>query len=448
MKKNVIWWPALKNPNHLDKYGGFEYFEYSRKSWEYWCERNNCIFVPFTNPIENDFIEYRPQWQKCLFVFDELDRLGIEFDQIALIDSSAIVKWDCPNFFNLTERKFVGWRDDDNLRWVHESVEGYKDVFDGYELDSSKYINSGFMIFNETHRDFFKSLKQLYLDKKDSFIRLQDKDVRKGNDQTPVNYLLQIKDIDMKLDLPFIYNLRHIHRKEMFSYNWQLEDDKTPFFIKYGFVWRFTGMPKNERTNIMRQVWDYIKHHYDDNFILNKIENKNENKSTTSRKFKEDILRIFGNGYKDKTLLELGCHQGNTTRVYAECFNKVIAVERDESNLMKTKEICKDVDNVEFICSDVYDKDFQLPIADVVHIDAGHTYESVGYDIDRCINQMNNPILIFDDYGHEGRTVRDAINAKLDEGKLQLRTHIGEDEGYIAANNKVFIGREGIICNV
>ena len=170
MKKNVIWWPALKNPNHLDKYGGFEYFEYSRKSWEYWCERNNCIFVPFTNPIENDFIEYRPQWQKCLFVFDELDRLGIEFDQIALIDSSAIVKWDCPNFFNLTERKFVGWRDDDNLRWVHESVEGYKDVFDGYELDSSKYINSGFMIFNETHRDFFKSLKQLYLDKKDTFM--------------------------------------------------------------------------------------------------------------------------------------------------------------------------------------------------------------------------------------------------------------------------------------
>ena len=39
MKKNVIWWPALKNPNHLDKYGGFEYFEYSRKSWEYWCEK-------------------------------------------------------------------------------------------------------------------------------------------------------------------------------------------------------------------------------------------------------------------------------------------------------------------------------------------------------------------------------------------------------------------------
>ena len=43
MKKNVIWWPALKNPNHLDKYGGFDYYEYSRKSWEYWCKKNDWV---------------------------------------------------------------------------------------------------------------------------------------------------------------------------------------------------------------------------------------------------------------------------------------------------------------------------------------------------------------------------------------------------------------------
>ena len=55
MKKNVIWWPALKNPNHLDKYGGCDYYEYSKKSWEYWCKKNDCIFVPFTEPIHDDF---------------------------------------------------------------------------------------------------------------------------------------------------------------------------------------------------------------------------------------------------------------------------------------------------------------------------------------------------------------------------------------------------------
>ena len=55
-KKNVVWWPALVNENHIDKYGGFEYFKYSRKSWEYWCKKNDCIFVPFTNPVEKDFV--------------------------------------------------------------------------------------------------------------------------------------------------------------------------------------------------------------------------------------------------------------------------------------------------------------------------------------------------------------------------------------------------------
>ena len=198
----------------------------------------------------------------------------------------------------------------------------------------------------------------------------------------------------------------------------------------------------------MKQVWDLIKENYDDDFVLNVIENKSENKSTTSRKFKEDILRIFGEGYKDKTILELGCHQGNTTRVYSECFGKVIAVERDGHNFQKTQENCSDVNNVEFINMDVYDKDFKIPNADVVHIDAGHTFEEVVYDINRASKQLNNPTFIFDDYGHEGTTVRDAINSKLADGTIKLITYIGEDRGFVAANNKTFIGREGIICNV
>ena len=448
MKQNVVFWVGVKNKRYAEKYGGWDWMDISRKTWEYWCEKNDVLFVPFEDHIEEDLIRFRINWQKAIFVFDELEKRKIDYNQIYLVDGMNMIKWDAPNIFEMTENKFVGWRDIDNLNWVYKSKVGYKEFFDGFELDLTKYISSGLIIFNEKHKELFQSFKKLYYDNVDTFVNLQDKLVGKGTEQTPLNYWLQINDVDVKLDLPLSWKLTHIHRKEMYSYNWQLDEDKTPFFIKYGYVWNFSGFDKDKRTEIMTQVWNSVKHHYDENFILNKIENKNDNKSTTSRKFKEDILRIFGNGYKDKTLLELGCHQGNTTRVYAECFNKVIAVERDESNLMKTKEICKDVDNVEFICSDVYDKDFQLPTVDIVHIDAGHTYESVGYDIDRCINQMNNPILIFDDYGHEGRTVRDAINAKLDEGKLQLWTHIGEDKGYIAANNKVFIGREGIICNV
>ena len=52
--KNVIWWTAINNPDHQEKYGGYDYFEYSRKTWKFWCKRNNVEFVEFTEPREKD----------------------------------------------------------------------------------------------------------------------------------------------------------------------------------------------------------------------------------------------------------------------------------------------------------------------------------------------------------------------------------------------------------
>ena len=97
MKKNVVWWPAIVHKENAHKYGNYDYFEYTRKSWEYWCERNDVLFVPFTEPVEDDLYRFRPNWQKIIFVFDELDRRGIDYDQIFLADSSCMIKWNAPN---------------------------------------------------------------------------------------------------------------------------------------------------------------------------------------------------------------------------------------------------------------------------------------------------------------------------------------------------------------
>ena len=447
MSKNVIFWVGVKNQQYFEKYGGWEWMDISRKTWEYWCKKHDVIFFPMEKPIEEDLTRFRINWQKSIFCFDLLEDAGIDYDQIFLVDATCMVKWDMPNIFELTDHKFTAWREKDNLRWVYDSIEGYKNFF-SYELNKYDYFSSGVIIFNKSHKDIFLEFKQLYYDNIDKFVELQDKSVRKGTEQTPLNYWLQMNNVEMNLDLPFSYKLTHIHRKDMFNHNWQLNEDMTPFFIKYGKNWVFNGIPKDQRTNVMSQIWDVVKYNYDDDYVLNVIENKGENKNTTSRKFKEDILRVFGDGYKDKTILELGCHQGNTTRVYSECFGKVIAVERSEQNIEIAKENCSDVNNVEFINMDVYDENFKIPNADVVHVDAGHTFQEVVYDIERLSKQLDNLIFIFDDYGHEGRTVRDAINEKLLDGTIKLVTHIGEDKGYVAANNKTFIGREGVICNV
>mgnify|MGYP000336063150 FL=1 len=68
----------------------------------------------------------------------------------------------------------------------------------------------------------------------DELVKLQTKTVKRGTDQTPLNYLVQMNNIDLTY-LPKPYRLSHLYRKEMLGHNWQLEEDKTPFFIKYGY---------------------------------------------------------------------------------------------------------------------------------------------------------------------------------------------------------------------
>lgn len=260
-KKNVVWWTGIINPDHNQKYGGFNFLDYSKESWKYWCKKNDCEFIEFTKPVETDLFKFRVNWQKAIFCFDELERRKINYDQICLVDGSAIIKWNAPNFFEMTDRKFCGLRDTDNMNWTYQSIKGYEEFFN-FTLDTTKYINSGFMIFNESHKEILQSFKQLYYDNVDVFCELQDKIVKKGTEQTPINYWLQINNVDLKLDLPLPFKLTHLHRKDMFGYNWQLNEDKTPYFIKYGYIWFFNGIPKDQRSKLMNDVWNFIKHEY------------------------------------------------------------------------------------------------------------------------------------------------------------------------------------------
>ena len=207
MKKNVVYWIGVKNEDLSKKYGGFDYFEYSKSTWKYWCEKNDCLFVEFDTPVELDLFKYRVNWQKAMFVFDEMDKRDIDYDQIALVDSSSIVKWDCPNFFDLCDDRMVAWRDMANLNWIYHSVKGYesmmRDTHDSpnFDLDISKYINCGSIIVNENHREFLGKVKEFYDDYKNELIHMQDRVVKKGTDQTPFNYLLQLHNIDVNIGI-------------------------------------------------------------------------------------------------------------------------------------------------------------------------------------------------------------------------------------------------------
>ena len=68
MKKNVIWWVGVKNELYSEKYGGWEWMDISKKTWQYWCKKNNVEFVALEEPIEENLTDFRINWQK-LFLY-------------------------------------------------------------------------------------------------------------------------------------------------------------------------------------------------------------------------------------------------------------------------------------------------------------------------------------------------------------------------------------------
>ena len=445
--KNVVFWSGVKNEWLSDKYGGWDWMDCSRKSWEYWCKQHDVVFFPFEKALDSDLKRYRINFQRYNAP-DLLDEAGIDYDQVAMIDCAAIVRWDTPNFFELTDHKFTGWRDIDNMRWIYDSIKGYEEFFD-FKLDGSKYINCSPTIWNKKeHADIIRGYVQFYKDNTDALMELHDVKVKKGFDQTPLNYWLQKNGVELKIDLPMAYKLTHIHRKEMFGHNWQLNENKTPFFIKYGYLWYMQGFPKEDRNNITKQIWGLVEDNYKDKeALLDSVVHKDEIKSTTSRQFKSDVYDYFSDDkYKEMTALDLGCWRGHGSKIYSHLFKKVYSVEIDQENVELAKDLCISRGNIVFECKDVYQTNWDWPEINVVFVDSNHTYDGVINDIKKVMQLYRDPILVLDDYGNPRQQIKQAIDHLVSEGTIKIEKFIGEREGYTTAHGMVFNGREGVIA--
>ena len=102
-----------------------------------------------------------------------------------------------------------------------------------------------------------------YLDNIDEFVDLQTKKVKRGTCQTPLNYVVQMNNINVNF-IPPSYRVSHLHRKDMLVHNWQLNEDNTPFFIKYANIWFFSGFSKEHRNALMLETWNLVKDNYDE----------------------------------------------------------------------------------------------------------------------------------------------------------------------------------------
>jgi len=264
MKKNVVFWIGVKSkdPALIKKHGNFEYLDVSKKSWKYWCKKNNVQFFEYSKPTDQDTGTNRVTWQRWFDVFDQLEENKVEYNKIALVDASSIIRWDTPDFFKEVENNPVAFRSLENIKWIYEGVKGYSKLFDEYKFNLTKYVSCGFQIFDKSHKPFLDKVKEFYYTNQEEIIKLQ-KSVSRGTDQPVYNYLKQIHEVEFD-SISSAYMVTHLNRFDWLGGNWQLKEDSTPFFIKYGYIWFFSGFDKTQRSKLMNQTWDIIKSNYEE----------------------------------------------------------------------------------------------------------------------------------------------------------------------------------------
>ena len=191
-------------------------------------------------------------WQRY-YLFDILEANEIEYDQILMVDADTIVHPDCPNFFDMTDRKMCGVHNEGSYDWIIRSIENYgKYFFNGQVMDFWKYIDCGFVVVNEIHRDFFKQVTDFYNENAE-LLRQVEREWHAGTDQTPVNILIHDRNIDFKW-LPYEFNMCDMFRKEL------LTDDL--LFTKWGWIYQYNSIPNNTEDKLtylwMKKTYEHL----------------------------------------------------------------------------------------------------------------------------------------------------------------------------------------------
>ena len=165
-------------------------YQYSIKSWEKWCEKNDCKLF-----VLNDLILEKEKMAICwqiYYLFDILDANEIEYDQVLMVDADTIVHPECPNFFEMSEGKLCGAYFDGSWDWVLRSIENYsKYAFENYMMPWYKYFDCGFVLVNKNHKQFYQDIVSFYFTHQDNLVQLQNTFFN-GTDQTPVNMLTHL----------------------------------------------------------------------------------------------------------------------------------------------------------------------------------------------------------------------------------------------------------------
>lgn len=240
MSKNIVF---IVNLSEGKKPGRDKPYDHSIKSWEHWCDANGCELFVLTDRIySEDYMN--ANWHK-LFVFQLLDSSGIDYDQVLIVDADTIIHPNAPNIFKLTDNKFCAVRGYGSYDWMCRSIENYKKhMFPNIDLPYFEYFNSGVIVCNKRHKEFYEKIINFYLTNRENIVKLQET-YQVGTDQPILNFFVKQENIEYK-QFDYEWNMQDMNRFEI------LDDELT--FTKLGWIYHFNGIPDDLRNHMMKKT--------------------------------------------------------------------------------------------------------------------------------------------------------------------------------------------------
>ena len=265
--KNIVFIPYIKREKdltgkssigHSNRHQGYEY---GIKSWKSWCDKNSCELYVMSDLLcpESEMLITWQRWK----VLDILEYNNVEYDQVLCVDADSIVHPNCPNFFEMTDYKFSSVLTDGDYEWVNRAINGYSKLFFDKEfcIPTFEFFQTGFVIINKKHKDFFDKVFDFYDKNKEEIIRSYDV-LLTGSDISIMNCLRKEFGVELNL-LPKEFGMMDMARKNLFylTRNCWWKDDLTNLYNS-GWVYQFNAIPQNElgrdRAYWMKRIYEEL----------------------------------------------------------------------------------------------------------------------------------------------------------------------------------------------
>lgn len=242
--KNVVF---MVNLPENKKQGRNAPYHHSVASWQKWCDTNDVLLFVLDQRIHEETY-MNANWHK-VYVFELLNANDIDYDQVLIADADTIIHPNAPNVFNLTENKFCAVHGFGSYDWECRSIENYKKyLFPDVDVDLFDYFNSGIIVCNKNHKDFYSKVIEFYNQNQDLLVKMQET-YNVGTDQPVLNFLVKQENVDYK-QLGYEWNMQDLKRYEL------LDEDLT--FTKVGWIYHFNGIDDQIRNYIMNKTAEAI----------------------------------------------------------------------------------------------------------------------------------------------------------------------------------------------